>query len=73
MMTEKLLGKGDMLFLPTDAAKPRRLQGCYLSDEEIEKMVYFWNSQQGPSAPIKVQEFSLDEIYMKYFHEGQPA
>jgi DNA segregation ATPase FtsK/SpoIIIE, S-DNA-T family len=43
---EKLLGKGDMLYMPTDAAKPRRLQGCFMSDAEIERIVYFWGSQQ---------------------------
>ena len=43
---EKLLGHGDMLFLPTDAAKPKRLQGCFLSDPEIDRLVYFWGSQQ---------------------------
>ncbi len=54
---EKLLGKGDMLYMATDAAKPRRLQGVFVSDEEIERLVYFWNSQKGPSAPLKVQDF----------------
>ncbi|MFC1982280.1 DNA translocase FtsK [Chloroflexota bacterium] len=43
---EKLLGKGDMLFLPTEAAKPKRLQGCFVSDPETERLVYFWSSQQ---------------------------
>jgi S-DNA-T family DNA segregation ATPase FtsK/SpoIIIE len=43
---EKLLGRGDMLFMPTEAAKPKRLQGCFLSDAEIERLVYFWGSQQ---------------------------
>jgi DNA segregation ATPase FtsK/SpoIIIE, S-DNA-T family len=43
---EKLLGHGDMLFMPTDAAKPKRLQGCFLSDTEIERLVYFWGSQK---------------------------
>jgi DNA segregation ATPase FtsK/SpoIIIE, S-DNA-T family len=43
---EKLLGKGDMLFMPTEAAKPKRLQGCFLSDPEIERLVYFWASQK---------------------------
>ena len=32
--------------MPTEAAKPKRLQGCFLSDSEIERLVYFWNSQQ---------------------------
>ncbi|HLC23247.1 MAG TPA: DNA translocase FtsK [Dehalococcoidia bacterium] len=56
---EKLLGKGDMLYMATDAAKPRRLQGCFISDQEIERLVYFWNSQNGPAAPLKVQEFTV--------------
>ena len=43
---EKLLGRGDMLFMPTEAAKPKRLQGCFLSDAEIERLVYFWSSQE---------------------------
>ncbi|WLR43489.1 DNA translocase FtsK [Bacillus carboniphilus] len=36
---EKLLGKGDMLFLPSGASKPVRVQGAFLSDEEVEKVV----------------------------------
>jgi DNA segregation ATPase FtsK/SpoIIIE, S-DNA-T family len=43
---EKLLGRGDMLYMPTEAAKPKRLQGCFLSDAEIERIVYFWNNQK---------------------------
>jgi S-DNA-T family DNA segregation ATPase FtsK/SpoIIIE len=46
---EKLLGRGDMLFLPTDAAKPHRLQGPYLSDPEIERLVAFWRGLRPPS------------------------
>jgi DNA segregation ATPase FtsK/SpoIIIE, S-DNA-T family len=46
---EKLLGKGDMLYMPTEAAKPKRLQGCFLSDAEIDRLVYFWGSQQKES------------------------
>ena len=38
---EKLLGKGDMLFLPMGASKPQRLQGAFVSDKEIEKIVEF--------------------------------
>jgi S-DNA-T family DNA segregation ATPase FtsK/SpoIIIE len=43
---EKLLGRGDMLYMPTEAAKPKRLQGCFLSDTEIDRLVYFWGSQR---------------------------
>lgn len=43
---EKLLGRGDMLYLPTDAAKPVRIQGVYVSDAEIERVVAFWKDER---------------------------
>jgi S-DNA-T family DNA segregation ATPase FtsK/SpoIIIE len=53
---EKLLGRGDMLYMPTEAAKPKRLQGCYTSDAEVERLVYFWNSQKGEEAVMPRME-----------------
>ncbi|GAH01601.1 unnamed protein product, partial [marine sediment metagenome] len=53
---EKLLGRGDMLYMPTEAAKPKRLQGCYVSDAETERLVYFWGSQQREEASLKIEE-----------------
>ena len=41
---EKLLGKGDMLYFPAGAAKPTRVQGAFVSDEEVEKIVDFIKS-----------------------------
>ena len=41
---EKLLGKGDMLFFPTGAPKPSRIQGAFVSDDEVEKIVSFIKS-----------------------------
>ena len=38
---EKLVGKGDMLYAPLGAGKPQRIQGCFISPEEIEKVVAF--------------------------------
>ncbi len=38
---EKLLGRGDMLFSPMGANKPFRIQGCFVSDEEVERVVEF--------------------------------
>ena len=43
---EKLLGKGDMLFLPMGANSPTRIQGAYVSDEEIQAIVDYTISQQ---------------------------
>ena len=48
---EKLLGRGDMLYMPTEAAKPKRLQGAYVSDAETERLVYFWGSQVKEETP----------------------
>lgn len=42
---EKLLGNGDMLFYPVGIAKPVRIQGCYLSDKEVENVVEYIKSQ----------------------------
>lgn len=46
---EKLLGKGDMLFAPIGSNKPVRIQGCFISDEEVEKLVDFVKTQGTPS------------------------
>jgi len=51
---EKLLGRGDMLFLPPDAPKPKRLQGTYVSEAEIEKLVSFWISQHPREAGVQL-------------------
>ncbi|NMB91399.1 hypothetical protein GYA37_00965 [candidate division WWE3 bacterium] len=42
---EKLLGKGDMLFVPPDVMKPMRLQGAYISDKEIGDLVEYLKAQ----------------------------
>jgi S-DNA-T family DNA segregation ATPase FtsK/SpoIIIE len=55
---EKLLGRGDMLYMPTEAGKPKRLQGSFVSDAEIERLVYFWGNQQ----QIKVTSVDFDEV-----------
>ena len=60
---EKLLGKGDMLYAPTDAAKPNRRQGCYVADAEIERLVFFWSSQQVQEvAPLKIEAMPASNI-----------
>jgi len=45
---ENLIGKGDMLFQPIDAIKPVRVQGCYVSEKEIDAVCKFWRAQQQP-------------------------
>jgi S-DNA-T family DNA segregation ATPase FtsK/SpoIIIE len=40
---EKLLGRGDMLFLPPDAAKPQRIQGAFIEDKDVQSIVEHWH------------------------------
>ena len=47
---EKLLGRGDMLYLAVDGSRPERVQGVFISDSEIESLVNFW--QTTPRAPM---------------------
>jgi DNA segregation ATPase FtsK/SpoIIIE, S-DNA-T family len=42
---EKLLGRGDMLYIPADQSKPSRIQGTYVSEHEVEKIVEFLKSK----------------------------
>ena len=56
---EKLLGNGDMLFSPVGISKPVRVQGCFLSDEEVENVVKFIKSQ---SDEKKYDENVMQEI-----------
>lgn len=56
---EKLLGKGDMLFLPMGASNPTRVQGAFISDEEVVRIVEFIKSQ---IAPEEVRQDFLENI-----------
>ncbi len=46
---EDLIGRGDMLYMPIDASKPMRIQGCYVSEKEIESVCEFWRKQERPT------------------------
>ncbi len=43
---EKLLGRGDMLYIPPDLAKPVRVQGCFVSDKEVNRLIDFLKTQR---------------------------
>ena len=45
---EKLLGRGDMLFLPISATRPVRAQGAFIADSEIQSLVAWWKAQGRP-------------------------
>jgi S-DNA-T family DNA segregation ATPase FtsK/SpoIIIE len=67
---EKLLGRGDMLYMAPDAAKPRRLQGVYVSDEEIERLVGFWTQDRFSDIERPTFDHLLDEARQELEQEG---
>ncbi len=64
---EKLLGNGDMLFCPVGLSKPVRVQGCYVSDDEIERVISFVKSQ----GDVKYDDAVIQEIELKAAQEGK--
>jgi S-DNA-T family DNA segregation ATPase FtsK/SpoIIIE len=57
---ESLIGRGDMLFMPIDASKPVRIQGCYVSEKEIEAVCEFWRAQEGPQYVLEAIPDEVD-------------
>ena len=53
---EKLLGRGDMLWLAPDAAKPVRAQGAFVSDAEIEQVIRHWRQQREAEYDMSILE-----------------
>lgn len=53
---ETLLGEGDMLFMAPDSPKPKRIQGCYISEKEIEALVSFLSRQTAPQPEEEAEE-----------------
>jgi S-DNA-T family DNA segregation ATPase FtsK/SpoIIIE len=58
---ESLLGQGDMLFRPVEEGRPKRVQGAFISEEEIEKLTQHWRRQGEP----EIQEELLDAVEPK--------
>ena len=56
---EKLLGKGDMLYYPVGASKPKRAQGAFMSDEEVEALVNYIKNQ---NHEVTYNEEILDDV-----------
>lgn len=63
---EKLLGRGDMLYIPPDQAKPTRIQSTFVSEQEVQKLVGFLKSKNTPveytsevtSMPVSIKKFT---------------
>lgn len=72
---EKLLGKGDMLYIPVGMSKPTRVQGAFLSDEEVERVVNHCVEQQKAQykeemIPEEEPEQAQDEVDDEYYYDA---
>lgn len=68
---EKLLGRGDMLFASSELTKPKRLQGAYISDAEIERVVNFLKERARPSYdPAVTEKYRAGEAVDGYAGDG---
>ncbi|MDA0677515.1 MAG: hypothetical protein O2788_05855, partial [Chloroflexi bacterium] len=70
---EKLLGRGDMLYLPIDKAKPQRVQGAFLSDSEIQSTVRLWQAVKGPTLPELYVEMPDEAIVDNEFDSSDDS
>jgi S-DNA-T family DNA segregation ATPase FtsK/SpoIIIE len=59
---ERLLGRGDMLYQSPDAPAAARLQGVFVSDHEIQRLVEYWRTQAGVASPYAVAGTPADSV-----------
>jgi S-DNA-T family DNA segregation ATPase FtsK/SpoIIIE len=57
---ERLLGQGDMLFMPPGTSKLQRIHGAFVSDREISRIVSFIRKQEAPVNDESMQKFKVD-------------
>jgi S-DNA-T family DNA segregation ATPase FtsK/SpoIIIE len=58
---ERLLGRGDMLYLPIDAPKPVRAQGALITGAEVDRLVHFWAKQSRPENLLDVEVVPISD------------
>jgi S-DNA-T family DNA segregation ATPase FtsK/SpoIIIE len=68
---ETLLGKGDMLWLNPETGSPIRSQGVMIADQEIERVLEFWNQHKIPASPA--EEAPWEELLAQEAEEGEDS
>ena len=66
---EKLLGRGDMLYIPPDQAKPTRIQGTFVADSEVESLIVFL--KKTGIAPVYTEEVTQVPVKARIGEEGE--
>lgn len=59
---DRLIGRGDMLFLPIDASKPIRIQGCYISEAETNALVAYLHEQEAPHYNMSLPDAGPESV-----------
>jgi len=67
---EKLLGRGDMLYMSTDSSKPRRIQGAFVSEEEIIRIVDYLKAKAEPEYDTEVVDRQHNSAVPQAFSDG---
>jgi len=62
---DKLLGRGDMLFMAPDSSKLVRLQGCYVSDKELAALVRYWKGVRLAQEPVQPEEVVQRQMWQE--------
>ena len=71
---ERLMGRGDMLFYPVGAVKPRRVQGCFVDDDEVESVVEFIkNGKAGEYDEAVIEEIERQAAAEKSSKDEDPS
>jgi len=66
---EKLLGRGDLLYISPELSKPKRLQGAYVTDQEIERVLSYWKSKGQPDYAEDITAKVVDKTLSGNFED----
>ena len=69
---ERLLGRGDMLYMASDSSKLVRLQGCFVSDRELNRLVHYWKGIRVPQA-LRPEDAVQQPLWADFIAKEQEA
>ena len=70
---EKLVGKGDMLFNPLGSGKPKRIQGPFISDEEVKNVIDFVKAQVEDTESVSYTHLAKSTLQEEDFNVSVPT
>ena len=70
---DRLLGRGDMLFMAPDTSKLRRLQGCFVADKELSALVRYWKGARLSQEPVQPEAVVQQQMWQELGIEAAEA